>query len=124
MTVGLGENGAGWDFQRIGTLKDVSTVEKEVEEIRKRLAHAEILKKRRAEIERELNKCWMVNEEPEPSSAFEKKDHKDEKERDNDDDRTIVEIEDSDSDEDIVQDSGKIESDVSSENPPKDEKSS
>ncbi|KAF2707284.1 peroxisomal ABC transporter-like protein [Pleomassaria siparia CBS 279.74] len=59
LTLGLGINGEEWDFQRIGTESEKSSVEKELAELRERLAKVEEWKLRRQEIEEELNKVWI-----------------------------------------------------------------
>ena len=59
LTLGLGEDGAEWDFQRIGTARDVSSVEKELQELRERLSHVEEWEKRRSEIQQELSRVWV-----------------------------------------------------------------
>lgn len=59
MTLGLGENGDEWDFQRIGTESEKSSVEKELHDLREQLAQVEEWKKRKIEIDAELNKVWV-----------------------------------------------------------------
>ncbi|ORY15765.1 ABC transporter transmembrane region 2-domain-containing protein [Clohesyomyces aquaticus] len=61
LTLGLGENGDEWELQRIGTESEKSSVEKELHELRERLAKVEEWKQRRQEIEVELNKVWVDN---------------------------------------------------------------
>lgn len=63
LTLGLGEYGGEWDLQRIGTVEEKSSVEKELAELRERLAKVEEWKRRRDEIEDELNKVWVEGEE-------------------------------------------------------------
>lgn len=58
----MGEHGDEWEFQRIGTQSEKSSVEKELAELRERLAKVEGWKKRREEIEAELNRVWVENE--------------------------------------------------------------
>lgn len=62
-------------MQQIGTKAEKSTVEKELVELRERLAKVEEWKKRRQEIEDELNKVWVSggNELP-PPAYIEKED--------------------------------------------------
>jgi len=55
----MGESGEEWDFHRIGTTAEKSSVEKELAELRERLAKVEEWKRRRQEIEDELNKVWV-----------------------------------------------------------------
>jgi ATP-binding cassette subfamily D (ALD) long-chain fatty acid import protein len=59
LTLGLGDYGDEWDFQRIGTESEKSSVEKELAELRERLGKVEEWKKRRQEIEAELNSVWV-----------------------------------------------------------------
>ncbi|KIV98797.1 uncharacterized protein PV09_09449 [Verruconis gallopava] len=58
LTLGLGDSGEEWEFQRIGTQAEKSSVEKELKELRERLANVEQWTRRRKEIEDELNKVW------------------------------------------------------------------
>jgi ATP-binding cassette subfamily D (ALD) long-chain fatty acid import protein len=58
LTLGLGDSGEEWEFQRIGTQAEKSSVEKELKELRERLANVEQWTKRRQEIDDELNKVW------------------------------------------------------------------
>lgn len=55
----MGDHGDEWDFQRIGTQSEKSSVDKELAELRERLAKVEEWKKRREEIEAELNRVWV-----------------------------------------------------------------
>jgi len=68
LTLGLGEAGEEWEFQQIGTAAEKSTVEKELADLRERLSKVEFWKKRRLEIDAELNKVWVEggNELDEP----------------------------------------------------------
>ncbi|KAF1851353.1 peroxisomal ABC transporter-like protein [Cucurbitaria berberidis CBS 394.84] len=59
LTLGFGDHGDEWEFQRIGTESEKSSVEKELAELRERLAKVEEWKRRRQEIENELNKVWV-----------------------------------------------------------------
>lgn len=59
LTLGLGEAGEEWEFQRIGTTEEKESVEKELEELRERLAKVEEWKNRRQEIDDELSKVWV-----------------------------------------------------------------
>lgn len=59
LTLGLGEAGEEWEFQRIGTASEKSSVEKELKDLRERLANVEEWKKRRDEVEKELSKVWV-----------------------------------------------------------------
>ncbi|KAI5286591.1 hypothetical protein KEM52_001937, partial [Ascosphaera acerosa] len=55
LTLGLGDDGADWHWHRIGTQQEKLGVEREIEELRARLASVDAWKARRDEIERELN---------------------------------------------------------------------
>lgn len=59
LTLGLGESGEEWEFQRIGTASEKSSVEKELAELRERLAKVEEWKKRKQDIETELERVWV-----------------------------------------------------------------
>ncbi|KAF7713800.1 ABC transporter D family protein [Penicillium ucsense] len=58
LSIGLGEEGELWEFERIGTEKEKLGVEKEIQELRRRLDKVDEWKKRREEIEFELGKVW------------------------------------------------------------------
>lgn len=66
LNLGLGPHGDGYEFERIGTEKEKLGVEKELAELRKRLNNVETWKKRREEIEAELNKVWILEGELSP----------------------------------------------------------
>jgi ATP-binding cassette subfamily D (ALD) long-chain fatty acid import protein len=72
--MGMGDAGDQWEFQRIGTQAEKSSVEKELKELKSRLANVEEWTRRREEIERELNKVWTegVEEELTPPAYVEK----------------------------------------------------
>jgi ATP-binding cassette subfamily D (ALD) long-chain fatty acid import protein len=59
LTLGAGEHGDEWDLQRIGTESEKTFVNKELAELRERLAKVEEWKERRREIEGELNRVWV-----------------------------------------------------------------
>jgi ATP-binding cassette, subfamily D (ALD), peroxisomal long-chain fatty acid import protein len=59
LKLGLGEDGAGWEFQKIGTVEEKLGVEKELQELRRRLSQVEEWKRRREEIEVELKKVLI-----------------------------------------------------------------
>jgi ATP-binding cassette, subfamily D (ALD), peroxisomal long-chain fatty acid import protein len=61
LSLGLGPDGAGWDFERIGTEKEKMNVERELRELQEKLLEVESWKARKEEIETELKKVW-VNE--------------------------------------------------------------
>lgn len=56
--LGMGESGDAWEFERIGTEREKMQVEKEVQELRERLAQVEEWKSRREAIEQELASVW------------------------------------------------------------------
>ncbi|KAF4548447.1 ABC transporter-like protein 18 [Elsinoe fawcettii] len=58
LTLGLGPQGDEWEFQRIGTESEKGSVEKELAELRARLAEKERWEERKSEIEAELAKVW------------------------------------------------------------------
>lgn len=55
----MGERGDEWELQRIGTEREKMHVERELQELRERLAQVEEWKTRRDEIEKELAKVWV-----------------------------------------------------------------
>ncbi|KAK2740599.1 hypothetical protein FQN55_008808 [Onygenales sp. PD_40] len=59
LTLGMGEDGSEWEIQRIGTEKEKMGVEKEIQELRKRLDKVDAWKARREEIDNELQKVWV-----------------------------------------------------------------
>lgn len=63
LKLGLGEEGADWEFQKIGTDEEKLGVEKELQELRKRLSQVEEWKRRREEIEAELKKVLIEGSE-------------------------------------------------------------
>src|ERR1700761_4150303 len=72
----MGEDGSQWEFQRIGTTAEKSSVEKELAELRDRMAKVEEWKRRRQEIDDELNKVWTAGGDelsPPPYTAKEDK---------------------------------------------------
>ncbi|KAK0748008.1 ABC transporter transmembrane region 2-domain-containing protein [Apiosordaria backusii] len=84
LVLGLGERGDEWEVQRIGTEREKMAVEKELHDLRERLAQVEQMKKRREEIEQELNKVWVGGQEEElsPPAYVEKEEQQQEKEQD------------------------------------------
>ncbi|PGH12923.1 hypothetical protein AJ80_06528 [Polytolypa hystricis UAMH7299] len=66
LTLGLGAEGNDWEIERIGTEKEKMGVEKELQELRKRLDNVEEWKRRKQDIEDELNKVWVDDGELEP----------------------------------------------------------
>ena len=59
LTLGLGADGAGWEFDRIGTEKEKMGVQKELAELRERLSRVEEWKGRRDAIDAELSRVWV-----------------------------------------------------------------
>lgn len=55
----MGEAGDEWEFERIGTEREKMHVERELQDLRDRLAKVEEWKKRRDEIEAELAQVWV-----------------------------------------------------------------
>lgn len=70
LTLGLGEDGAGWEYERIGTEKEKMGVERELVELRERLAKVKEWEARRTEIEEELEKVWVEGGEILDSPAY------------------------------------------------------
>ncbi|RAL00447.1 putative peroxisomal ABC transporter (PXA1) [Aspergillus ibericus CBS 121593] len=66
LSINIGDEGEQWEFERIGTAKEKLGVEKELQEIRKRLDKVEEWKRRREEIEDELRKVWIEEGELAP----------------------------------------------------------
>jgi ATP-binding cassette, subfamily D (ALD), peroxisomal long-chain fatty acid import protein len=64
LTLGLGEDASGYEMLRIGTQSEKDSVEKELLELRERLANVDGLKRRRDEIDAELNKVWVKKPGP------------------------------------------------------------
>ena len=63
LSLGLGDEGVDWEFERIGTEEERVGVEREVIELREKLNKVEEWKRRREEIEAELAKVWVDGEE-------------------------------------------------------------
>jgi ATP-binding cassette subfamily D (ALD) long-chain fatty acid import protein len=59
LTLGLGDDGSEWEWERIGTEKEKMGVEKELQELRERLSKVKEWEARKAEIDAELNKVWV-----------------------------------------------------------------
>ncbi|KAK4451660.1 putative lipid transporter [Podospora aff. communis PSN243] len=59
LVLGMGERGDEWELQRIGTEREKLQVERELQELRERLAQVEKWKSRHEEIEKELAKVWI-----------------------------------------------------------------
>lgn len=58
LILGQGESGDAWEFDRIGTEREKMQVEKELQELRERLAKVDEWKERRAAIDSELAAVW------------------------------------------------------------------
>ncbi|MCJ1339285.1 hypothetical protein MMC09_004574 [Bachmanniomyces sp. S44760] len=59
LSLGLGEDGIDWEYERIGTEAEKLVVEKELQELRERLSKVDEWKQRRDEVERELAQVWV-----------------------------------------------------------------
>jgi ATP-binding cassette subfamily D (ALD) long-chain fatty acid import protein len=59
LTLGLGPQGDEWEMQKIGTESEKDSVEKEIAELKERLANVESWKQRKTEIEAELAEVWV-----------------------------------------------------------------
>lgn len=70
LSLGLESETEQWQLERIGTEKEKLGVEKELQELRKRLAQVEEWKRRREEIENELNKVWTADGELDPPPPY------------------------------------------------------
>lgn len=66
LTLGLASDGEQWEFERIGTEKEKLGVEKELQELRRRLEKVDDWKRRREEIEDELRKVLVDDGELTP----------------------------------------------------------
>ena len=74
LALGVGIDGEQWVFETIGTEKEKLGVEKELQELRKRLDQVDEWKRRREEIEKELNRVWVQEGELAPPPYEEKED--------------------------------------------------
>ncbi|KAK4626711.1 Peroxisomal long-chain fatty acid import protein 2 [Fulvia fulva] len=72
LTLGLGEDANEYEFLRIGTASEKDSVEKEIQELREKLAQVNQWKQRKQEIEQELSKVWVAGQELE-EPAYSKK---------------------------------------------------
>lgn len=59
LMLGMGDNGDEWEFDRIGTEREKMQVEKELADLKERMAQVSEWKRRRDEIERELAQVWV-----------------------------------------------------------------
>lgn len=71
LTLGLGESGEEWEYERIGTEKEKLHVERELQELREQLAQVGEWKRRHKEIEVELAKVWIAGKEGEGENEVE-----------------------------------------------------
>lgn len=71
--MGVGDNGDGWEFERIGTEREKMQVEKELAELRERLSQVDEWKKRRDEIETELAAVWTDGGEVLDAPSYEER---------------------------------------------------
>lgn len=62
LTLGMGDDGTLWEWERIGTEKEKMGVEKELQELRQRLAKVQEWESRKSAIELELAKVWVEGE--------------------------------------------------------------
>ncbi|KXJ91393.1 ABC transporter transmembrane region 2-domain-containing protein [Microdochium bolleyi] len=60
LVLGMGENGDEWEFERIGTEREKMQVEKELADLKERMAQVDEWKRRRDEIEQELAQVWVA----------------------------------------------------------------
>jgi len=76
LTLGLGEDGSEWEYERIGTEEEKMGVERELVELRERLAKVKEWEARKAEIDGELGKVWIEGGDvlAQPAYVEEKKD--------------------------------------------------
>lgn len=58
--MGLGDDGAEWEYERVGTQKEKINIEKELHELHENLALVEQWKARRDEIDGELAEVWVA----------------------------------------------------------------
>ncbi|CZS95045.1 related to peroxisomal ABC transporter 1 [Rhynchosporium agropyri] len=59
LTLGLGDDGSEWDWERIGTEKEKMGVERELADLRERLSKVKEWEDRKVEIDAELSKVWV-----------------------------------------------------------------
>lgn len=59
LTLGLGEDGTGWEYERIGTEEEKMGVERELGHLRERLAKVAEWEERKRKIDEELAKVWV-----------------------------------------------------------------
>ncbi|KAL1897373.1 ATP-binding cassette long-chain fatty acid transporter pxa1 [Sporothrix stenoceras] len=66
LILGMGERGDEWAFERIGTEREKQNVERELQELRERLAKVAEWRTRRDEIEKELAQVWVEGDTEAP----------------------------------------------------------
>jgi ATP-binding cassette subfamily D (ALD) long-chain fatty acid import protein len=71
LNLGVGGEGSGWEFERIGTEEEKMGVERELQELRERLARVEEWKRRKSEIDAELGRVWVKAVEGQEASQAE-----------------------------------------------------
>ncbi|KAA8575543.1 hypothetical protein EYC84_004686 [Monilinia fructicola] len=59
LTLGLGDDGAEWEYERIGTEREKMGVEKELQELRERMEMEGTWEERRKKIDEELEEVWV-----------------------------------------------------------------
>jgi ATP-binding cassette subfamily D (ALD) long-chain fatty acid import protein len=65
LKLGLGDDGMEWDLERIGTEEEKMNVERELIELREKMAQVDIWKKRKDEIDQELRRVWVKGDKSE-----------------------------------------------------------
>ena len=70
LTLGLGDDGAGWSLERIGTEREILGRERELGELMALLEKVDGLRLRRDEIEGELGRVWVGGEVLEPPAEM------------------------------------------------------
>jgi ATP-binding cassette subfamily D (ALD) long-chain fatty acid import protein len=65
----LGEDANEYEFLRVGTASEKDSVEKELQELRERLAQVDAWKLRRKEIDDELGEVWVSSAPGESGAA-------------------------------------------------------
>ncbi|EHK96674.1 putative Peroxisomal long-chain fatty acid import protein 2 [Glarea lozoyensis 74030] len=70
LSLGMGEDGTEWEWERIGTVEEKMGVERELQQLRERLEKVKEWESRKGEIEEELNKVWVEGGEELDDPAF------------------------------------------------------
>ena len=63
LSLGLGEEGEEWEFERIGTAEEKMGVERELAALKQQLEMVEVWERRKAELDAELRKVWVRDED-------------------------------------------------------------